>query len=385
MPRHAAIDVDLDAITANTRAIAAAAPHSIVCAVVKADGYGHGAVPVAWAALAGGADWLAVALVEEGHELRRAGIDAPILVLSEPPPDVMPEALEARLTPTLYTDAGIDAAIAAVRAAGAATWAVHLKVDTGMHRVGADPADVVALASRVVAAPELELQGTFTHLAVADEPARAETAEQLDRFDAVLAELAQAGIEPGLRHAANSAGILAHTRAHYDLVRAGIALYGLAPAPVLAGRVELRPAMRLRAEVTTVRSLRAGDGASYGLRHVFDRPARVAVVPLGYADGVARRLGLTGGCVLIGGVRCPVRGVVTMDQTIVEVTEVPDVAPGDEVVLLGSQGDEEITAQEWADRLDTIGYEVVCGFSARLPRRHVGAAARRVVAPEGAG
>ena len=373
MPRHAAIDVDLDAITWNTAQLAARAPGAVLCAVVKADGYGHGAEPVARAALAGGATWLAVALVEEGHELRTAGLTAPILVLSEPPPDVMPEALEAGLTPTLSTDAGIDAAVAAVRSQeGSAPWAVHLKVDTGMHRVGADPSQAVTLASRIAAAPELELQGTFTHLAVADEPHRPETAEQLDRFEAVLGDLHAAGIDPGLRHAANSAGILAHPRAHYDLVRAGIALYGLPPAPVLSRAVPLRPAMRLRAEVTTVRSIPAGEGVSYGLRHVFEAPARVAVVPLGYADGISRRLSSTGGCVLVGGVRRPIRGVVTMDQTIVDVTEEPPVSPGDEVVLLGPQGDEEITAQEWADRLGTIGYEIVCGFSQRLPRSHVG-------------
>jgi len=372
MPRHAAIDVDLDAITANARALAAAAPGAALCAVVKADGYGHGAVPAARAALAGGASWLAVALVEEGVVLRRAGIGEPVLVLSEPPSDAMADAHAAGLTPALYTAEGIAAAVDAVRSAGADAppWAVHLKIDTGMHRVGAHPEDALALARRVQDAAELHLGGTFTHLAVADEPSRPETDEQLDRFDAVLAELTAAGVDPGLRHAANSAGILAHPRAHHDLVRAGIALYGLPPAPALSGRVELRPAMRLSAEVTMVKSVAAGAGASYGLRHVFEAPARLAIVPLGYADGVDRRLGLVGGQVLIGGERRPVRGVVTMDQLIVEVSDGPEVRRGDEVVLLGRQGDEEIGAQEWAERLDTISYEVVCGFSNRIPRRH---------------
>ena len=376
MPRHAAIDVDVDAITANTRELVAAAPGAVVCAVVKADGYGHGSVPAARAALAGGATWLAVALVEEGHVLRAAGLDAPILVLSEPPPDVMPEAYAEGLTPTLYTDAGVDAAVAAVGEAAAATpastvpWSVHLKVDTGMHRVGAHPEELLALARRVQEAEELHLGGTFTHLAVADEPSRPETTEQLDLFDRVLAQLDAAGIDPGIRHAANSAGIIAHPRSHLDLVRAGIALYGLAPSPELAGAIGLRPAMRLSAEVTLVKPLVAGDGISYGLRHVVEAPAMVATVPLGYADGVDRRLGLVGADVLIGGVRRPIRGVVTMDQLIVEVTAGPEVRVGDEVVLLGPQGDDEIPAQEWADRLDTIGYEVVCGFSGRIPRRH---------------
>ena len=255
------------------------------------------------------------------------------------------------------------------RSGGGQRWTVHLKVDTGMHRVGAHPADVPGLAQRIATTPTLHLGGTFTHLAVADEPERPETAAQLDRFTAVLDELARAGIDPGRRHAANSAGVLAHRRSHMDMIRVGIALYGIAPAAGLHDRVDLVPAMSLRSEVTMVKDLVAGDGVSYGLRHVFDRPSTVAIVPLGYADGVPRRLGLTGGEVLIGGARRPIRGVVTMDQLIVEVTDGPPVRPGDPVVLLGAQGDEQIDAQEWADRLDTIAYEVVCGFSARLPRR----------------
>jgi alanine racemase len=370
MPRHALIDVDLDAVAVNAAAMVASAGGAQLCAVVKADGYGHGSIDVARAAIAGGATWLAVALVEEGQVLRDAGIEVPVLVLSEPPPDVMAEALEAGLTPTLYTEAGVRSAAGAVAGRpGVAPWPVHLKIDTGMHRVGAHPADALQVARAIVDAPGLALGGTFTHLAVADEPERPETDEQLDRFSRVLDDLVAAGIDPGLRHAANSAGSLAHPRAHLDMVRVGIALYGIAPAPALAAAVDLRPAMSLHAEVTLVKHLSAGDGVSYGLRHVFDRPATVAIVPLGYADGVPRRMGLTGGEVLIGGVRRPIRGVVTMDQTIVEVTGGPDVAPGDPVVLLGEQGGERITAQEWADRLDTIPYEVVCGFSVRLPRR----------------
>jgi alanine racemase len=369
MPRHALIAVDPDALTANAAALRALVDGPALCAVVKADGYGHGSIEVARAALAGGATWLAVALVEEGHVLRDAGIDVPVLVLSEPPPDVMAEALDAALTPTLYTHEGVDSAIDAVRRRpGTGPWQVHLKVDTGMHRVGAHPRDVVPVAERIARSAELDLGGTFTHLAVADEPERPETEEQLDRFEQVLAELERHGIDPGLRHAANSAGAIAHPRARYDLVRVGIALYGVAPAAALADEVQLAPAMSLRAEVTLVKQLEAGDGVSYGLRHVFDRPATVAVVPLGYADGVPRRLGTAGGQVLIGGVRRPIRGVVTMDQLIVEVTDGPPVLPGDPVVLLGDQGDERITAQEWADRLDTIPYEVICGFSVRLPR-----------------
>jgi alanine racemase len=364
------ITVDLDAVAANAAALVAVADGAALCAVVKADGYGHGSVGVARAALAGGATWLAVALVEEGRVLRDAGIDVPVLVLSEPPPDAMAEAFDAGLTPTLYTLDGVASAARAVAGRpGTAPWAVHLKIDTGMHRVGAHPADALEVARRIVDSPGLALGGTFTHLAVADEPGRPETDQQLDRYEQVLADLDAAGIDPGVRHAANSAGALAHPRARFDMVRVGIALYGIAPAPELGDEVALRPAMSLLAEVTMVKQLEAGDGVSYGLRHVFDRPATVAIVPLGYADGVPRRWGLHGGEVLIGGVRRPVRGVVTMDQTIVEVTGGPEVRPGDPVVLLGEQAGDRITAQEWADRLDTIPYEVVCGFSVRLPRQ----------------
>jgi alanine racemase len=377
MPRHASVRIDLDAVAANVAELAAFARPAALCTVVKADGYGHGAVGVARAALSAGSEWLAVALVEEGVELRDAGIDAPILLLSEPPADAMGDALAAALTPTVYTAPGIESAGAASRAAGrapavaagpAGAWSVHLKVDTGMHRVGARPDDVVDLAHRITAAG-LHLGGTSTHLAVADEPGRPETAVQLARFDAALADLTRAGIDPGLRHASNSAGLLAHPAARYDLVRVGIATYGIAPHPDLAVPVDLRPALSVRAEVTLVKSVAAGEGVSYGWRHVFDRDAVVATVPLGYADGVPRRLGLTGAEVLIGGARRPVRGVVTMDQLVVEVTDGPAVDVGDEVVLLGRQGDEQVTAEEWAARLDTIAYEVVCGFGPRLPRQ----------------
>ncbi len=364
MGRPSTVDVDLAAITANAAALAAAAPSSALCAVVKADGYGHGAVAVARAALEGGATWLAVAMVEEGLELREAGVEAPVLVLSEAPTDMVAPAVAAGLTLTVYSEQSVDDAAAAGRAT------VHLKVDTGMHRVGADPADAVALARRALDAG-LVLGGTFTHLARADEPEAPLTAAQLAAFEQVLADLAAAGIDPGLRHAANSAGLLLHPAAHYDLVRVGIALYGIPPATTLSGTdpvAGLAPALTLTSEVTAVRELAAGEGVNYGHRWVAAQDTRVAVVPVGYADGVRRDYGLRGGEVLVGGVRRPVRGVVTMDQLVVEVGDGPEVRRGDEVVLLGWQGDEQVSATEWADRLGTIGYEVVCAFSARLPR-----------------
>lgn len=360
-------DVDLDAVARNVEQLRAIAGPAAVCAVVKADGYGHGAIPVARAAVAAGAEWLAVAHVPEGEALRAAGIDAPVLVLSEPDPSAMPQVVAADLRVTLYTHAGIEAASHAADEAGT-TVRAHLKVDTGMRRVGADPVDALARAKEIVASPALELEGVWTHLAVADEPEHPFTAEQLRRYRDVLAELAAAGVEPPVRHAANSAGALAHPDARFDLVRCGIAVYGIDPSPELAGRADLAPAMTLRSAVSFVKRVGEGEGVSYGLRHRFARDSTVATVPIGYADGVRRQLSATGGEVLIGGRRRRIVGNVTMDQIMVD-CEDDAVAVGDEVVLIGRQGDQEISAGEWAARLDTIAYEVVCGIGARVERR----------------
>jgi alanine racemase len=356
-------EVDLGAVAHNVGLLVERAAPAVVCAVVKADGYGHGAVPVARAALDGGATWLAVALVEEAAVLRADGIDAPILLLSEARPDEFADVAALDLRATVYTPIGVAAA-----AAAGATLRLHLKVDTGMHRVGAAPEDAVALARSVVDEPTLELEAVWTHCAVADEPEHPFTAEQLARFDDVLAALRVSGIEVPLTHAANSAGAIAHAAARRSLVRTGIAVYGIDPSRELAGALPLRPALRLRSEVALVKRVAAGEGISYGLHHTFDRPATVATVPIGYADGVRRRLGLLGQEVLIGGRRRPMVGVVTMDQLMVDCGD-DHVEPGDEVVLIGRQGLEEVTVAEWAIHLDTIGYEITCGLGPRVPRR----------------
>jgi alanine racemase len=366
--RAAWAEVDLGAIAHNVRQLLAVAAPAAVCAVVKADGYGHGVVPVATATLQAGAQWLAVALPEEGAALRDAGIDAPVLVLSEPPPSEMELVARTGLRPTLYTRAGIHAAAVAAKTT-AHGLPVHLKVDTGMHRVGADPGEAVELAELIGSHPELELEAVWTHCAVADEPDNPFTAEQLRRFDGVVDALGRAGLRPPLLHAANSAAAIAHPAARYDFVRAGIALYGIAPSPALAGVADLRPAMSLKARVAMVKDVAAGEGISYGHQHVFDRPAVVATVPIGYADGVRRRLSAAGGQVLIRGRRHPIVGVVTMDQLMVDCGDEP-VEVGDEVVLIGEQGGETVTAEEWAARLDTVGYEIVCGIGPRVPRRY---------------
>lgn len=364
-------EVDLDVVARNVRTLAAAVAPADLCVVVKADGYGHGATQVAATARRHGATWIAVAHPVEASALRAAGDEGPLLLLSEPRPAAFDEVVAADASVALYTEAGIGAAAGAAVRAGRQV-RVHLKVDTGMHRVGCRPDEAVDLAQRVVAADGLVLEGVWTHCAKADEPADPFTAEQSQRFERVLAELEGAGIDPGLRHQANSAGAIAHPAARRDLVRCGIAVYGVPPSAAMAGHElvgELRPAMRLVSEVSHVHHAAAGEGVSYGLRHVLDHDAVLATVPVGYGDGVPRSLGTAGGEVLVGGRRRPIRGVVTMDQLVVEVTDDP-VAVGDEVVLLGRQGDEEVTALEWAELLGTIGYEVVTRIGPRVPRTY---------------
>jgi len=365
-------EVDLAAIGHNVRVLGRRAGSAQVCAVVKAGGYGHGAVETARAAVDGGASWLAVALVEEGAELRDAGVEAPVLLLSEPPVEAMADVVGLRLTPTVYTPEGVAAAAAAVAAAGGATpLAVHVKVDTGMHRVGASPADAVKLALTVDERPELSLQGVWTHFAVADDPDDPFTGVQHDRLVATLDELAGLGVRPALAHACNSAGLLAHPDARHDLVRCGLAVYGVAPSLALEGQAaELRPALSLKARVSLVREVEAGEGVSYGLRFRAERTTVVATVPIGYADGVPWRLPQVGAEVLIGGRRRPLAGAVTMDQLMVDCGDDRSVRVGDEVVLIGRQGADAVGAWEWAGRLGTIAYEVLTGIGARVPRVH---------------
>lgn len=369
--RPAWAEIDLSAIRHNAAVLAAHVAPASLCAVVKAGGYGHGAPEVARAALEGGATWLAVALVEEGHELREAGIDAPVLLLSEPAPTAMGEVVDSNLTPTLYTFEGLAALLASVRGR---RFPVHVKVDTGMHRVGAAPADAVRLATAVASSPELSLEGFWTHFAVSDEVDNPYTADQVAAFRAALAELENAGVRPRVLHAANSGGALWHPDSWFDLVRCGIALYGLAPDGARASldpAPQLRPAMSLKAKVSYVKKVAAGERLSYGLRYQLDQESVVATVPLGYADGVTRGLSEAGGSVLIAGERRPIAGTVTMDQILVDCGPASDVAAGDEVVLFGQQGDAAISAWEWADLTGTIAYEVVCGISERVPRTYV--------------
>ncbi len=367
--RWAWAEIDLDAIAHNVRTLRERVAPSALWAVVKADGYGHGAVDVARVAIGAGAEGLCVALVEEGIELRDAGVDAPILILSEQPPEAAARIVEHRLTPTVYRRTFLDA----LAAEGPSELPVHLKVDTGMQRVGIHPHAVASMAAAIVQrAPTLLLGGVFTHLAVADGDDAASiefTDQQLTEFGKVLEQL------PAVphAHAANSAAALACPEARLSFVRAGIAVYGISPGHGVDHLcADLVPAMALRARVSFVKEVRSGSRISYGLSHRFAGDTTVATVPIGYADGVPRRLSAVGGEVLIGGRRRPIVGVVTMDQLMVDCGD-DDVNVGDDVTLLGSQvgrdgHQDEIRAVEWADALDTISYEIVCGVSKRIPR-----------------
>jgi alanine racemase len=360
-------EIDLSAIADNVRALDAATGSARVLAVVKADAYGHGAVPVGRAALDAGATDLGVALVEEGVALRDAGVDAPVLVLSEPVPEAADEVVARGLTPVVYTGSAIEALAKAVAASGGSPLGVHLKVDTGMHRVGCPPERAVELARQVASHRELRLAGTCTHFAVADEPDDPYTGAQVARFRAVLQELRAAGIAPGTVHMCNTAGALAAPDARADMVRIGIGVYGIPPVPALAGVVALRPALSVKARVSYVKALPDGARISYGLRYETSRPTRVVTVPIGYADGVPRALGHAGAHAIVRGVRVPYAGTVTMDQLMLDVGDL-DVEVGDEVVLLGSQQGATVTAAEWAERVGTIPYEIVCGIGPRVPR-----------------
>jgi alanine racemase len=360
--------IDLEAIRHNVRMLKPA--RAEVMAVVKANGYGHGSIPVAQAALSAGATWLGVALVEEGIELRDAGISGQILVLSEFPPGSEKEALAAGLIPTLYTEDGLRRVVEAAASLGGPI-GVHVKVDTGMHRVGIDADGVVPFVAAVLDSG-LELEGLWTHFAKSEETDDPSTTMQLGRFDKVAARLRESGVSPQYRHAANSAAIMRVPESHYDIVRLGIAMYGLSPGPELdeeTGR-KLRPAMSFTGAVTMVKRVPAGEAISYGRRYTLRRPSTIATVPVGYADGYSRLLSGKAQ-VLIRGRRYPVAGTITMDQLMVDCGDDP-VEVSDEVVLMGRQGQDQIGAEQLAEWMGTISYEVVCGVSERVPRVYVG-------------
>jgi Alr-MurF fusion protein len=364
------VEIDLSAIGNNTRRMKSlVGPHVRLLVSLKADAYGHGALKVARSVLHNGASMLGVATLSEATPLHEAGIDAPILVFGYVPLWQMREAVRLGITVTLYS---IESAQALSRAALALgkTVKVHLKVDSGMARLGIraeQSEEIVALAKETLALPNLELEGLYTHFAMADVSDQTHVRMQLQRFQHVLQVLEAQGLRPRIVHAANSAATLSLPEAHFDMVRPGIAIYGLAPSAEVRLPEGLRPALSFKTQVAQVKMVPAGECISYGCAYITERPTRVAVLPVGYADGF-RRAPKNWGTVLIHGQEAPIIGRVCMDQCMVDVTHLPQTRIGDEVVLIGRQGTATLTAEQVAERLGTINYEVVAEILARVPR-----------------
>jgi alanine racemase len=375
---HAEVVVDLDAIRDNVATLVQRAGSAATMAVVKADAYGHGLVPVATAARQAGASWLGTAVLAEAMALRSAGVDGRILAWLSAPGEDYAAALRAEVDLSAYATWQLDEIAAAARATGRPA-RVHLKADTGLGRGGVMPADwpeVLARAAALQADGVVEVVGVWTHFAYADAPGHPTIGAQLRVFDEAVAQAEKVGLRPQLRHAANSAATLTLPEAHFDMVRPGLAVYGLSPIPDVAdsATLGLRPAMRLSARVALVKPAPAGHGVSYGHTYVTGADTRLALVPLGYADGVPRHASGRGP-VRVAGRTFPVAGRVCMDQVVLDIGDAP-VQPGDEAVLFSDGSNDEPTAQDWAQAADTISYEIVSRLSARLPRRFLDGGAR---------
>jgi alanine racemase len=373
--RSTVADVDLDAIAHNLNTISAflkAEPREPVSAVpgivavVKANAYGHGAMPVALALEKAGATMLACADIEEAVALRRAGIGVEILVFGALGVSDVSGIFEHRLTPTISTPSA-GRALQAAAAARGVRLRYHLKIDTGMNRLGLRYDNLPRTLPELIASENLEIDGLYTHFATADDLDSPLMEEQRTRFERVRAHLAGQGIRPRLVHAANSAALLRDSRVWYDLVRPGLLLYGVVPPP-LATTLSLRPALSLRSRLVAVKHIRAGEIVSYGARFVADRPTRIAVVPAGYADGLDTRLEGRG-FALVRGRRARVVGAVCMDMLMLDITDI-EAYPGDAVVFLGTQGDDRIEVREMASEIGTIPWEILCRLGSRIERRY---------------
>jgi alanine racemase len=364
--------VDLAAIRANVARLKSGTSAEVL-AVVKADGYGHGLLPSAFAALSGGATWLGTAIIDEALALRAAGITVPVLSWLWTPSDAtrVREAIAADVdlsVSSLWQLATVSAAARELRRAAR----IHLKVDTGLSRNGStreDWPELLTATAKAAASGEVEAVGVWSHFAYADEPGHPTIGKQIDAFHAALDVAARAGVEPRLRHLANSAATLTLPEAHFDLVRPGVAIYGLSPVP-REGDFGLTPAMTLRSALASVKRVRAGEGVSYGHAYTTAHDTTLALVPLGYADGIPRHA-TNVGPVSIGGQRYTISGRVCMDQFVVDVGSAP-VGVDDVAVLFGTGHDGEPTAQDWADAIGTIHYEIVTRIGPRVPRVYVG-------------
>ncbi|HEX2050844.1 MAG TPA: alanine racemase [Actinomycetota bacterium] len=358
-------EIDLAALRHNVATLRALAPGAELMGVVKAYAYGHGNPQCAAAMLEAGATRIGVARVAEAIHLREAGVAAPIHVFTEPPPGAVATMVGLGLTPTVYTEPFAAALSDAARAAGR-TIAVHVKLDTGMHRVGLPPDDVPDAIRALRRLPSIAIEGAWSHLAVADVPDHPFNRKQLELFCDLVEKIERAGVRLRYRHLANSAATMSLPETHFDLVRCGVASFGLWPGAALTDAADLRPVMSLRARVNMVKELAAGEALSYGLTHELRRRGRVVTVPAGYGDGYDR--GLSGRAdVLIGGRRHRVSGTVCMDQFMVDVGD-DDVGIGALATLLGRDGDERVSAEELAAHAGTINYEITARLGSRVPR-----------------
>lgn len=358
-------DIDLDALAYNVASLKRQAGPATMAAVIKANAYGHGALGVARAALEAGADRLAVICVDEGEQLRRGGLSVPILVMGHSPASEARRIVELGLTPTV-TSLETGQALAREAEALAVRQPLHLKVDTGLNRYGLPPQEVVPLAEALRAIPSLEVEGVFTHFASADEGDKRFTLEQYTTFRSVAEKLSWIPI----RHVSNTATLLDRPEMSLEMARPGVGLYGLYPSPYVNRSLNLRPVLSLKSRVTRLTRVAPGDSVSYGRTWRANRPSTIALVMCGYGDGLPRVLS-NRGSMLVRGCRVPIVGRVCMDMCMVDVTDVPDVAKDEEVVIIGRQGEAEIRAEEVAELCGTISYEILCGISARVPRLYL--------------
>ena len=363
-------EIDLAAYRHNVESLKRrVGPRAALMAVVKADGYGHGAVELSRAAVTAGAAWLGVARADEALVLRRAGLEAPILVFGALEPHHVAAVAEQRIVATVFSLPQAEVLSASAVAAGR-TLRIHVKVDTGMGRLGlpAGGGDTVRDLLTVASLPGLQIEGIYTHFATADRADKTEAERQLDRFTELTERVGRAGLEIPLRHVANSAALISMPESHLDLVRAGIATYGFCPGDEMDCRsLDLRPVMQLKSRILQLREVPADTPLSYGGTYRTPRATTIATLSIGYADGLSRRLS-SRGTALVRGRRAPIVGRVCMDLTLIDVGAIADVAVGDEVSLFGGRQEPRITAEEVADLLDTIHYEIVSAISARVPR-----------------
>ena len=369
MGRPVWAEVNLSAVSQNVKLLRRhIKPNARLMAIVKANGYGHGAVGISRAALDSGADSLGVALVSEAVELRKAGFGVPLLVLGYTPFDFAGEVVDWGITQTVYTLEQAEILSHEAQRRGRIA-RIHVKIDTGMGRIGFLPTkQAVQEILDIARLPRLEIEGIYSHLAAADEEDKSYTLKQLEQFLLFNTKLKKEGLEIPLKHIANSAAAIDMSDTHLDLVRTGISIYGLYPSKFQKEKINLKPALSWKTRIAYVKSVSQGTGISYGCTHVTSTPSIIASLPLGYADGYSRKLS-NRGQVLVGGRRVPVVGRVCMDQMMIDVTGMEDVKIGDETVLIGNQGEETISADDMAGWLDTINYEIVCMISTRVPRR----------------